>query len=71
MITFYTAMLISYVVEGETYTSNLWFNSYDECSYSKAAMYDIMEEHEDAHIWCRGTPARSNFLLKPMPRPEQ
>lgn len=70
MITFYTAMLISYVIQGEVYTQSIWFDSYDQCSYSKSAMYEILKDHQDIHVYCQGTPARSNFHLKPMPRPE-
>ena len=70
MIKYYTFMVLTYFVQGEPLTYNILFPSYDACSYSKSAMYAIMENHHDAVlIHCKGTPHASNELVKPMPRP--
>ena len=71
MIKYFTFMVLTYFVQGEQVTHNIMFSSYDGCSYSKAAMYAIMEnEHDDVLIHCKGTPVASNMLIKPRPRPE-
>jgi hypothetical protein len=65
-------MVLTYLVQGEPATHNILFPSYDACSYSKGAMYAIMENHYDTVlIHCKGTPHASNELVKPMPRPER
>ena len=70
MIKYYTFMVLTYFVQGEPLTHQILFPSYDACSYSKSAMFDIMENHYDAVlIHCKGTPHASNELVKPMPRP--
>ena len=70
MIKYYTFMVLTYFVQGEPLTYNILFPSYDACSYSKEAMFDIMEKHHDnVLIHCKGTSTASNELVKPMPRP--
>ena len=70
MLKYYTFMVLTYFVQGEPLTLEILFPSYDACSYSKSAMYAIMENHHDAVlIHCKGTPHASNKLVKPMPRP--
>jgi len=70
MIKYYTFMVLTYFVQSEQVTHNILFPSYDACSYSKGAMYAIMENHhDDVHIYCKGTQVASNELVKPMPRP--
>jgi len=64
-------MILTYFVQGEPVTHKILFPSYDACSFSKAAMYDIMEPYQDrVHIYCKGTHFASNELMKPMPRPD-
>ena len=68
MIKYYTFMVLTYFVQGEPLTHQILFPSYDACSYSKSAMYAIMEQHHDAVlINCKGTSHASNKLVKPMP----
>ena len=63
-------MVLTYFVEGEQLTYNILFPSYDACSHSKTAMYNIMRPHQDkVHIRCKGTRFASNELVKPVPRP--
>lgn len=70
MIKYYTFMVLTYFVQGEPLTHQILFPSYDACSYSKSAMFDLMQQHHDAVlIHCKGTPHASNKLVKPMPRP--
>ena len=70
MIKYFTFMVLTYFVQSEQVTHNILFPSYDACSYSKGAMYAIMEnQHDDVHIYCKGTQVASNELVKPMPRP--
>lgn len=70
MLKYYTFMILSYFVEGEQITHQILFPSYDACSYSKGAMFAIMENHHDTVlIHCKGTAYASNTLVKPKPRP--
>ena len=70
MIKYFSFMVLTYFVQGEQFTYNIIFPSYDACSYSKRAMYNIMIPHQDnVHIYCKGTEVASNELVKPMPRP--
>lgn len=70
MIKYFTFMVLTYFVEGEPLTHNILFPSYDACSYSKNAMFDIMTKHHSVvTIHCKGTTHASNTLVKPMPRP--
>jgi len=70
MIKYFTFMVLSYFVQGEQVTHNIVFPSYDACSYSKDAMYNIMEKHHDTvMISCKGTQVASNKLIKPKERP--
>jgi len=70
MIKYFTFMVLSYSVQGEQATHNILFPSYDACSHSKGAMYSIMiPQHDEVHIYCKGTSVASNELVKPMPRP--
>ena len=63
-------MVLTYFVQGDPVTHNILFPSYDACSYSKTAMFDIMlKHHDDVLIHCKGTQHASNVLVKPMPRP--
>ena len=68
--TYFTFLMISYYVQGEPLTTSILFPSYDGCSYSKAAMYNIIESHyDDVHIFCQGTNVVAKDYIKPMPRP--
>jgi hypothetical protein len=70
MLKYYTFMVLTYFVQGEPLTHQILFPSYDACSYSKSAMFDIMEQHHDAVlIHCKGTSYASSKLVKPKPRP--
>jgi len=70
MLKYYTFMVLTYFVQGEPLTHQILFPSYDACSYSKSAMYAIMENHHDAVlIHCKGTSYASSKLVKPKPRP--
>ena len=70
MIKYFTFMVLTYFVEGEPLTHNILFPSYDACSYSKTAMFNIMEKHHNVvTIYCKGPQHASNELVKPMPRP--
>ncbi len=70
MLKYYTFMVLTYFVQGQPLTHQILFPSYDACSYSKGAMYAIMENHHDAVlIHCKGTSYASSNLVKPMPRP--
>lgn len=70
MLKYYTFMVLTYFVQGDPVTHNILFPSYDACSYSKTAMFDIMlKHHDDVLIHCKGTQHASNVLVKPMPRP--
>ncbi len=70
MIKYFTFMVLTYFVQGEQVTHNILFNSYDACSHSKEAMYFMMEhQHDDVHIYCKGTAVASNKLVKPKVRP--
>tara|TARA_R100001463_G_scaffold23614_2_gene56482 strand:+ start:550 stop:762 length:213 start_codon:yes stop_codon:yes gene_type:complete len=70
MIKYFTFMVLSYFVQGEQVTHNILFKSYDDCSYSKEAMYFMMESQHDAvTIYCKGTEVASNKLVKPKVRP--
>ena len=69
--TFYTFMMLSYFVEGEKLEHSILFPSYDACSYSKEAMFDIFEPHYDAvMLYCKGTDVISKDIIKPRTRPE-
>lgn len=70
MLKYYTFMVLTYFVQGEPLTHQILFPSYDACSYSKSAMFDIMEQHHDAVlIHCKGTSYASSKLVKPKLRP--
>jgi len=72
MIKYFTFMVLTYFVQGEQTTHNILFPSYDACSYSKEAMYAIMENQHDAvTIHCKGTEVASNKLIKPKVRPNE
>jgi len=70
MLKYFTFMVLTYFIQGEQTTHNILFPSYDACSYSKEAMYAIMEnQHDSVLIHCKGTDVASNKLVKPRARP--
>ena len=71
IITYYTFLMLSYFVENEKLEYTILFPSYDACSESKSAFFDIFEPHYDAvMLYCKGTDVMSKDIIKPRTRPE-
>ena len=71
IITYYTFMMLSYFVEGEKLEHSILFPSYDACSYSTEALFDIFGPHYEAvMLYCKGTNVMSKDIIKPRTRPE-
>ena len=74
MIKYYTFMILSFMIDGETLEYPLMFPSYDACSYNKTKIRDTFEPfatHQNVHVYCKGTDVASNELAKPKTRPDK
>jgi len=72
MIKYWTFMILSFCINGETIEYPLMFPSYDACSENKAKIRDTFvpyATHKNVHVYCKGTQVASNKIVKPMPRP--
>ncbi len=76
MITFFTALVFSYTIQGETVTVRLWVNSYEQCLDAMTSadnLYDFMADNVSDHnmfMLCEKSSVKSKELVKPRPRPD-
>lgn len=76
MITFFTALVFSYTVQGEKVTVKLWLNSYEQCLEAMTTtepLYDFMADNvSDNRIFmlCEKSSVPSNMIVKPRLRPD-
>tara|TARA_Y100000289_G_C3848645_1_gene112338 strand:- start:177 stop:404 length:228 start_codon:yes stop_codon:yes gene_type:complete len=69
--TYFTFMMISYLVQGEEVKTSILLPSFDDCSYAIQHMSDILKPYgKDAAIYCKGTNVVSQDYIKPKQRPE-
>jgi|TARA_R100001463_G_scaffold102997_1_gene157319 hypothetical protein len=79
MITYFTALLLTYTLQGEIVTARFWLNSYEQCIESMDHMIDMYDYIADnvsdnrMYLRCEQTEVFSGIneerLVKPRLRP--
>ena len=79
MITYFTALLLTYTLQGEIVTARFWLNSYEQCIESMDHMIDMYDYLADnvsdkrMYLRCEQTEVFSGIneerLVKPRLRP--
>ena len=79
MITYFTALLLTYTLQGEIVTARFWLNSYEQCIQSMDHMIDMYDYLADnvsdnrMYLRCEQTDVFSGIneerLVKPRLRP--
>lgn len=79
MITYFTALLLSYTLQGELVTARFWLNSYEQCIESMDHMIDMYDYLADnvsdkrMYLRCEQTEVFSGIneerFVKPRLRP--
>jgi len=72
MISFFTALIIEYSVQGHTYGTYMWFETEEHCEQAlRSNFYEVIYEHyEDTSMQCLPSKKMSRSI-RPKLRPEQ